>query len=179
MTDMPTPDDLATMNLVQLLDVLAPITPPPDIAMTPQTPAWAVLALSVCGGLAALAYWALRHHRANAYRRAGLAALQQTDDDPAAIALVLRRTALAAYPRAQVAGLHGRDWISFLAATAPGAGLDHETSATALTEGPFRPLPPDSDLSARAAIWIRTHRVTPAAEPSAQAPAADPRKAIS
>lgn len=178
MTDMPTSDELATMNLVQLLDALAPITPPADIAMTPQTPAWAVLALGAFGGLSALVLWAMRRHRATAYRRAGLAALRNTGDDPARIAIVLRRTALAAFPRAQVAGLHGRDWVAFLTVTAPGAGMQNEACATALIEGPFRPVPPNPDLTARAAVWIRTHRAQLAPEPSAPDPVGSTHRAL-
>ena len=101
--------DYEGLNLIELLDLLEPTPEPDPIAMTPQTPGWIVLGIV----LALAALWALRklvrHRRAGAYRRAALRELDSAGDDAARIADVLRRTALAGFPRAQVAGL-ARRW---------------------------------------------------------------------
>lgn len=161
MSDIPTPEELAGLSLPELFDELAPIVPPPEVSMLPQTPAWAVLALLLLGALS-FALWMLRQrHAANAYRRAGLAALAEAGKDPAAIATVLRRTALAAYPRAEVAGLNGADWLAFLDRKAPSVGLAEARSARLLLSGPYarHPLPPAPELARLAKHWIESHRV--------------------
>jgi hypothetical protein len=149
------------INLVDLIDRLAEPPEPSPVAMTPQTPGWTVLAIL----LALLAAWLVwrwvQHRRANAYRRAALAELNAAGDDPAAIADVLRRTALAAWPRERVASLSGRAWLQFLDATGGGGFADGPGDA--LLAAPYRedaaPAPGLRDLAAR---WIRRHKVVPA-----------------
>ncbi|WP_424976371.1 DUF4381 domain-containing protein [Dinoroseobacter sp. S124A] len=167
MSDTPTPDALDGLSLPELFDALAPITPPPAISMMPQTPAWAVLGLALLGGLVFAGMYVRRRHAANAYRRAGLAALSAAGSDPAAISTVLRRTALAAFPRDAVAGLHGTDWVAFLDRTAPGLGLAQSPLAEVLLAGPYAAQPPSTDLAALAKRWIETHRPLGPAEGAA------------
>ena len=60
--------------------------------------------------------------RRNRYRRDAARALDSLrgDDGTApAVALIVKRTALTAYPRADVAHLYGADWAAFLRRTAP------------------------------------------------------------
>lgn len=161
MSETPTPEELAGLRLPELFDQLAPIAPPPEVSMLPQTPAWAALALLLLGALAFALWTARKRHAANAYRRAGLAALAEAGQDPAAIATVLRRTALAAYPRAEVAGLDGAEWLAFLDRTAPSAGFGETRNARMLLTGPYarQPLPPAPELARLAKHWIESHRV--------------------
>ena len=105
-----------------------------------------------------LAVRTIRHRRANAYRRAALQALDQAGDDPAQIALVLRRTALAAFPRAQVAGLIGADWLRFLDHSFGGTGFANG-AGRALTTAPYQGGEPDRVLTDLARRWITTHRM--------------------
>ena len=144
-------------NLVDLIDRLADPAEPAAVAMTPQTPGWTVLGVLFALLLAGLAWRAVRRWRANAYRRAALAELQRAGDDPAAIAEVLRRAALAAWPRERVAGLSGGDWLAFLDAT--GGGGFSDASGQVLAQAPYGrsagPLPGLRDLAAR---WVRRHR---------------------
>lgn len=143
------------LGLIELLDLLQPTPEPPAIAMTPQTPGWivvgAVLVLAVFWGLRRL----LAHRRAGAYRRAALRELDRAGDDAARIAEVLRRTALAGFPRSQVAGVYGADWIAFLDRTGPGgfAGAPGQALVTA----PYRENRTDPDLARLARDWIRHH----------------------
>jgi len=70
-------------------------------------------------GLIAAAWWLVRSWHANRYRRAALAELDriaeaEAQSTPASLAVLVRRTALAAFPRAQVATLAGPAWLAFL-----------------------------------------------------------------
>ncbi|MCA0873043.1 DUF4381 domain-containing protein [Seohaeicola saemankumensis] len=144
------------VSLVGLLDQLVLPPEPAPVSMMPQTGGWLVLA-ALALILAGWALWAgIRRYRENAYRRAALAALKLADDDPAAIAAILRRTALAAYPRQAVASLSGADWLAFLDRT---GGSDSFCSGPgqALAEAPYHPVGPVGALTETAALWIRRH----------------------
>jgi hypothetical protein len=148
----------APRSLIDLIDQLVEPPEPAPVAMTPQTWGWAVLAALLALALAWIAWRAWRHRRANAYRRAALAALASAGDDPVAIADILRRTALAAWPRETVAGLAGADWLRFLDATGGGGGFA-DGPGTALVSAPYRAGPPAPGLGALAERWVRRHRV--------------------
>jgi hypothetical protein len=148
------------LNLVELLDLLEPMAEPTRVAMTPQTPGWIVLGLAMLGLFLWTAIALLRHYRSNAYRRAALAELQHLSRDgeqPAQIAVLLRRTALAAYPRDQVASLHGDAWLRFLDDHFPGEGFSTGPGHV-LATAPWRPTAPDPAVTALARDWILRHR---------------------
>lgn len=125
---------------------------PSAISFVPATPAWFVL-FAILAALAVWAGWRMwcRWHR-NAYRRAALREIESVSS--ADIAAVLKRTALAAWPRADVASLAGEDWATFLQRTAPRARLD-EATARGLADLAYGP--PIADARAAAARWIRFH----------------------
>lgn len=145
-------------TLVDLIDrLISPLEPEP-ISMGPQTAGWLVVlaALSVVGS--ALIRWFVRRHRADQYRRDALERLKVVGDDPTKIAEILRRTALAAYPRAQVASLSGLDWLAFLDHTMDGSGFC-EGAGQVLAEAPYRRASARIDsLGTLAERWVRTHR---------------------
>jgi hypothetical protein len=117
------------------LENLRDLALPAPVPWWPPAPGWWILAagLVAAGLVAAWRSWC--RYRANAYRRearrqldaiarrvdAGL--LAETSAD---IAAVLKRTALAAFPRAEVASLTGSAWLTF---------LDRTGRTTAFTEG--------------------------------------------
>ncbi len=157
MSDLPTQAELQGKSLTQLMGLLREVPVPDPVPMWPQTPGWIVLGAGVMLALAALIRWRMRHHRANAYRRAALTELSGLQDDPAQIATLLRRTALAAFPRAQVAGLQGAEWLHFLDDSFAGDGFATGPGQI-LTTAPYRPTAPDPALTALARDWIRTHK---------------------
>lgn len=111
---MRTEEELAALSLPELLELLEPIPEPTPISYWPETAAWGwVLAVLVCLALA-LGAKALARWRANAYRRAALSELRGLADAPSEQAKLLRRTALVAFPRQDVASLIGDDWLGFL-----------------------------------------------------------------
>ncbi len=161
-------EDLAGLDLIELLDRLEPLAEPAPISLWPQTEAWAWVGLAVLLGLIWLARRGMVRRRARAYRRMALAEIAAARSSPATIAEILRRTALVAYPRSEVAGLYGDDWLAFLDKTGP---LPRSGLATNFREGPGRCLAraPYSRTSeavqddhrqmvALANRWVRHHR---------------------
>jgi len=127
---------------------------PPPVSLWPATPAWAVLGALLLALLLWLAWRGWRAWRHNAYRREALHALQAAQA-PAEIAAILKRTALAAWPRAAVAALSGADWAAFLGRTAPRAHLT-EDAARSLSDLAYAPAMPEGTKEA-ARLWIRRH----------------------
>ncbi len=151
----PDPGDLANLRDLAL---------PTAIPWWPPTFGWWVLAVGLLGIALLLLADGVRRYRRNAYRRAAIRELRAlaTALSPVlapAVAAVLKRTALAAYPRGRVAGLTGAGWAGFLSRT---GGFAPEASAALrrATVDPSRPLdPPETHavlVAARA--WVRRHR---------------------
>lgn len=151
-------EDLSTLDLVELYDRLVRPNAPDAISMWPQTVGW-IWVLAVLLVLIIAAIWAwVSWRRANAYRRAALLALKAAGDDPAKIADVMRRTALAAYPREDVAQTYGTAWLAFLDQVAHQMNFAGSDAGRVLATAPYRPQDPHKDLPAMAEQWIRTHR---------------------
>jgi len=146
----------APVSLVGLIDSLVDPVPPPPISMMPQTWGWAVLAGVIALAVAAAIWRAVARHRANAYRRAALAELANARTT-ANLATLLRRTALAAYPRVAVAGLAGTDWTDFLDRSAPG-GFPSDAREDLRHAFCREPSAPSQHLRDATARWIKTHR---------------------
>jgi hypothetical protein len=154
-------------DLIELLDLLEPVPAPVDISLMPQTPGWILLGVAV----ATLTFFTVRYvrkrHQANAYRRAALAELAACNDDAVQIAALLRRTALAGFPRDKVAGLVGADWLKFLD-QAYGENGFSGASGQMLLDAPYRKNTSDPArdpasnpaLSKLARTWIRRHQVS-------------------
>ncbi len=144
-------------SLIGLIEQLREPAVPSPISMMPQTWGWAALAL-LLAVLTAYGLWRwLRYRRMNAYRRAALQLLANAADSPTRIAEILRRTALAAYPRALVASLSGADWLAFLDGEVGGDAFANGVGRVVAT-APYRPAAPDPQLTRLAAHWIRRHR---------------------
>lgn len=109
---------------------------PQPVSWVPQTWGWALIAIAVALVAMLLALRWLRHYRANAYRREAVAMLGGIDaglrngmpprEAAHQLGELLKRTALAAWPRKKVASLSGRAWVDFL------SGDDKETDDSAL-----------------------------------------------
>ncbi len=149
------------------LDRLHDLVPPPATPWWPPAPGWVWLA-AMLGVL--VAYLLLRgflRWQANRYRREALAALVRLDtaDDRAfarELASLLKRTALTAYPREQVAPLTGTAWFAFLDAA---AGTHFADGLGAQLEAAMHASSPASwDAQGRGQVlqetrrWIREHR---------------------
>lgn len=145
----PDPADLANLRDLAL---------PPRVAWWPPAPGWWVLGAGLLACLLLLILRAVLRYRANAYRREAARALRNPAAAPA-IAAVLKRAALVAYPRPDVARLTGAAWSAFLGRTGgfPGgaAAALHRASLD-----PSRPLDAAEAPAVLAAArsWVRRHR---------------------
>jgi hypothetical protein len=162
-----TPDPYSLENL---RDIVEPASIP---WWPPAHGVWLLLALVAVWLVAGLGLWWVRWRR-QAYRRAGLRELREiavrldaAPERAAALvdlAALLKRVALVAYAREQVAGLSGNAWLTFLDRTGgtarftsgPGAVLAEVSSrpglAAALDTAQV------AALVATAQEWIRRHR---------------------
>jgi hypothetical protein len=137
---------------------------PDAIPFFPQTAGWLVVAVVLLAVFAWLAWRARKRWLKNAYRREALKSIDAMRADTSGAALlpfVLRRSALAAYDRRDVAGLRGSEWTGWLNDT---AGRELFTADAALT---FDRLaysrealsPADIEpLLAASRDWVRLHR---------------------
>jgi hypothetical protein len=150
-------DDLSRLTLVELLELLEPVPEPTEISLWPQTEGWiwfVIVLVASAGWL--VRRWLLRR-RTNAYRRAALKEIAAADNDSAALAEILRRTALAAFPRADVAALHGERWLDFLDRAYGGSGFRNGPGRV-LATAPYAPVNGATDLAPLATDWVRRHR---------------------
>jgi hypothetical protein len=155
---------------------LADIAVPQPVSWYP--PAWGWWALAGALFVVALVLAIRRAQRflADRYRREALrecAALEARLDSEsrrvaalAELAVLLKRTALSAWPRAEVASLSGRSWIEFLRLHGGRAKVG-ERMARWLDDAEYRPgslasvSPQDAHACARAVrAWIECHRVS-------------------
>ena len=153
------------LNLPQLMDLMHGLVMPEAVPWLPQTPGWWVVLGWLVVVLMLVAWQVVIRRRRNRYRREALAEIkalvsrQGMDASRAAqqIAAVLKRTALVAYPRADVASLYGTEWARFLTES---AGNDPEIANMAddLAAAAYRPGADPKVLSRPARRWIRRHR---------------------
>ena len=100
------------------LENLRDIVVPPAVSWWPLAPGWYVVIFTGLAVATFLAWRQLRQWKRNAYRREALDALRQAGST-SEIASLLKRTALSAFPRSEVAGLTGEAWCDWLETTGP------------------------------------------------------------
>lgn len=154
------------------LENLHDIVVPPAVSWWPLAPGWYALAavVGILGLWGLLRLW--RRRQRNRYRVLALAELASIRaEEPDAEILgsylmaLLKRTALAAYPRAEVAATSGKAWWQYLdecdveARFAPGPGASLERLA--YRGGRGGEWAPDDFEKTVAAVegWIRHHRL--------------------
>lgn len=147
------------------LDRLHDIVMAPPVPWWPPAPGWLwLLVIGLILVLAALA-WGLIRWQANRYRREALAELSALAEGPAQnlteLSVLLKRTALTAFPRHRVAAATGPDWFAFLDRTGGtrfsgglGAALEqsnYHVDDAAWSEARYR------ELIDEIRAWIRHH----------------------
>lgn len=145
---------------------LVDIPLPPLVSLWPQTWTALITIVFIVVGFVVWLCWFIHRRRVSRYRRDAIAELERmtrTSVSPvqlsAALALLVRRTALAAFPREQVAALTGPAWLSF---------LDRSYGGTEFSDGPgrdleasvYRQLSSGDDASSLVDLvhrWIKVH----------------------
>jgi hypothetical protein len=135
-----------TASLQNLRDIVVPEPPP----LWPPAPGVWVLLAVVLAVVTAIVLWWFRARARNAYRRAGLALLKDARS-VREVNVILKRVALAVFPRPEVAPLYGDDWAAFL------DGTCSRTSFVSLgATDPESEVP--REVHRLANTWIRHHR---------------------
>lgn len=147
------------------MDLMHGLVMPAPVSLLPVTAGWWILSAWLLAVLIIVVWSGLIYRRRNRYRREALAALTVIDNESGLdpfemaqrISLLLKRTALAAYPRSQVASLSGSEWAEFLIAS---ANEDRQIveAAEMLAGAAYRPDTDGRVLSEPARRWIRNHR---------------------
>ncbi len=152
------------MNPGDPLARLQPLRQPEPIGWWPPAPGWWILGALLAALLAFALYRLWRRHRRNAYRRQALrqlAALRQSAAGDAefvtALNALLKSTALAAYPRRDIAAEHGMRWCSFLNDSLEPAQHFSAAFAEAAYNG-GRGVTDREQLAHSAECWIKQHR---------------------
>jgi Domain of unknown function (DUF4381) len=144
-----------------VLDKLHGFAQPPPPSWMPQTIGWYVLfALLAVGAVLQITRW-IRDWKRNWYRRAALRELPRTPAEE--LSALLKRTALAAWPREKVAALTGQSWLQFLNQTLkpplfegePGCEIEELSVRNGSTLSPQE----EREIRHLAEQWIRRHRV--------------------
>ena len=126
------------LNLPQLMDLMHGLVMPEAVPWLPQTPGWWVVLGWLVVVLMLVAWQVVIRRRRNRYRREALqslAKIRATDSAERAQDLpeLLKRAALTAWPRSEVAALTGEHWHRFLDRSAGmdrfGAGAGRATTA--------------------------------------------------
>ncbi|QJE98832.1 DUF4381 domain-containing protein [Luteolibacter luteus] len=138
------------------LDRLHDLVVPPPAPWWPLAPGWWIL----LGFIAALVLgWLLKSFirwQKNRYRREALAMLQDTP--VAGLSALVKRVALSAWPREEVADLTGPAWLRFLDRTG-GMNLFVAGAGKPLENVAFDPAAKSDDKALRRAVkeWIVKH----------------------
>jgi len=149
------------------------IAVPPPVSWLPQTWGWAALA-ALLGILLLSAFLAwLRRYRRNAYRREALRLLDSIAADIRnpinrergvhKLTELLKRTALAAWPRRDVAALTGHAWVLRLNSRGADSALTRLLDDLEYHDGvAIAALPDDTadELVLKSRRWIRGHHVS-------------------
>jgi len=138
---------------------------PDPVPWTPETYGWVGVAMCAFGLACWIAFKRYRHWKSQAYRREALAELDAMNHDRAHLASLphlLRRTALSAFPRAEVASLQGPEWIHWL--NSAGAAFTTQDAAP-LDRLAYQPQlaeelddPSVDRLLSASRSFVRTHR---------------------
>ena len=145
------------------LSQLADIVVPAPIPWWPPAPGWWIVAAALLVVATILIHQTVLRYRRNAYRRAALAELIAIGPPVdraglAAISAVLKRAALVAYPRVEVASLTGAAWLAFLNRAA-GTEVFTKGPAAALGQAALGGSVDDGvTIRDEAQRWIARHR---------------------
>ena len=153
------------LNLVDLLDLMHDLVRPEPVSWAPQTVGWTIVAVWLAALVVILTWYGYQRWRNNRYRRDALTELASIEAEVAAdpsdaagqIAALLKRTALATYPRTTVANLYGNDWARFLCESSVN-DPEVKRAAEQIAAAAYRTDVDGASLVEPARRWIKVHR---------------------
>jgi len=158
----PLPEIFGNYVLGDFVEVVSP----ESISWLPQTAGWAWLGALLLIWLLRYSWRRLRRWYRNRYRREAAARLQQLttigshENWLIELNKLLKLTALAAFPREQVARLSGQEWVTFLNRHCSTPPFSTEQSSLLAVEAYRSSLLEDTirqQLLAASLNWIRNH----------------------
>lgn len=103
---------------LSLLDQLRDVIAPPDPGIWPPAIGWWICASLLITALVGFRHLKkmvrVRHARRNVARDISQAATLGSDQVAARLSILMRKVAVAQFPRSSVAGLAGEEWLEFL-----------------------------------------------------------------
>ncbi len=144
----------------------AEVVPPEAVSWLPRTAGWQLLGGVLAVLLLYRGWRGLRRWYRNRYRREAAARLQRLAGQPdtplpaGEVNKLLKLTALAAFPREEVAGLYGPAWIDWLNRQCAAPAFAGE-QAELLAEGTYRAVTVEGATRRRlletSLTWVREH----------------------
>ena len=153
------------MDNASELDKLRDVHLPLPLDWWAIAPGWYALGFMILVILISLTYLVRRYFIQSRPKRHALQLLTKYQKENAnsqlscaLISELLKRVALAYYPRSEVAGLQGEAWLDFLNRT--GNGVDFNPVRTQLLERPYQPPHPDDlqKIYECARMWIKIRK---------------------
>ncbi len=165
------------MNPTDPLAELRDIHLPTEFGTWPPALGWWVLSLLAIISLLSAIYFFIRWYKKTAYRRVALKELRQLEkrfqhssasefsatDFQQALVELLKRTTLTAFPRTEVAGLTGENWLLCLDETANIQAFSSDLGRRLVMDR-FSAEPPQLDVKSAESLirisreWIKKHR---------------------
>lgn len=146
------------LNLPDLMELMHPVVYPEPISYFPATIAWLIIAVWLMAILILVTINRVQKYRADGYRREAVRRIQtiSCEEHTAAqeIASLVKRTAIAAYSRGEVASLTGTRWCRFLSDTSEQIS---ESEAALVAEAAYEPDVRVEDVKQVAILWVRSH----------------------
>lgn len=147
------------------LDKLHDIIVPEPVSFWPSTEGWLILLALLISIVIPLLMMAMQNYQAARYRREALSELQRirlagnnNQQQMQQLLNLLKRTALSAYPREQVAQLTGQAWWDFLSQHS-GVDFSHSSLQNDIYNPEFMPSKESTEmLFSLVNRWIRQHK---------------------
>ena len=141
---------------------LEPLQEPEPVRFTFETIGWLMLLGFTIGVITVLVMHRVKVRRHNRYRREALQELAKLESGlPGLIGslAVLKRTAIIAFGREEVAQLDGKEWIRFVDMSATGVDLMQYNTAIdfAVYRGEYPDANEDRAIRSNIEKWIKTH----------------------
>ena len=141
------------------MDMMHGIVYPGPISMFPETLGWQLLGAWFLTCVLLILIDQVRRYRANRYRREAIRLVSRLNvelpNTAAKIATLVKRTAIAAFPREEVASLTGKDWQAFLEQSAARKLSLEEVEV--LASAAYDPGVSAKKAQSAAIKWIRLH----------------------